>query len=643
MVQAIFFVAAACALLTAARAQSIAYTNSTSAGKILVLYARVTGSTVNNQNTWPAAQSLCQALPGGNLAPISSGAQLVAIQQLMAYLTTRPSGVGLPYGVGSKATPLCSWFGYSTLAGESFSGGGSLTYLKTLPTSSAIYFDDFAKCGAICNGSPGWVSRDCDFEAQNFVCEIDGNTAAGDYVPPAPPTPSSPPPAYPPAYSPPPSSMYPPPAYPASYPPPSYPSPSYPATYPPPVYSSPPPAPAPPVAPSTFTKCAIFNGFNYCASTYDSSAASPNVNPFPWADASTICSQKMGASSVYIGTDLELAFIRTNFPLSANTIGYWTAGAKPGGDLNRPAYVTPTIPNTNSTAWLSSQTILPTTSMFNPVYPWPRYGFDSNFVGNCASGNGCGVALVFSSAGSVLQYVDTAFSLSILCKAPVNFPPASPYPSSAPPTTSTPRVNGQEYVYLPISVKLLLGIGPCQQIQANPASFDFQFSTVTAGSWNGAVQNIPILDGDVPVTGHSYSCVASGRRSLFQAGTSVSTNANTNMPPGVTATQANGNRAAFRNAALNSYQSGQFASNFGVTGAEMTVDPAVTATYYSPSSSSSSNNNLALGLGLGLGLGIPILIGGGFGAYYWYKRRDAQQVGSAEHESLTAPAEVTPQ
>jgi hypothetical protein len=166
-----------------------------------------------------------------------------------------------------------------------------------------------------------------------------------------------------------------------------------------------------------------------------------------------------------------------------------------------------------------------------------------------------------------------------------------------------------------------------------PAPLQIQFEDSTAYAWNITMNNSPshglpsgsspyMLPGDTVLTSFNPSCLTSGRRSLL-ASSSIAVGANTNLPNGFTATEASAASTQFSSAATSAYNGSQFASNYGVTGASVSVGNPISNTYYSPSS---SNNNLAIGVGVGVGVGVPVLAGAGFAAYYFTKKKGEQVV-----------------
>jgi hypothetical protein len=191
-----------------------------------------------------------------------------------------------------------------------------------------------------------------------------------------------------------------------------------------------------------------------------------------------------------------------------------------------------------------------------------------------------------------------------------------------------------------MKTKLTLGTAAaCQSITNFPLPFLFQFNNATATAWNKTMSSKPELYSGLPngatpfmlpgdtVSTVTPNCGTAGRRSLLQGG-SVDTAADANLPPGFTAQMASAASSSFSSNAQSAYISGQFASNYGVTGATVSVGDPVTNTYNSPSSS--SNNNLAIGLGVGLGVGIPVLLGAGYAFYAWNKKQGAQVVAPSE-------------
>jgi hypothetical protein len=291
-------------------------------------------------------------------------------------------------------------------------------------------------------------------------------------------------------------------------------------------------------------------------------------------------------------------------------------------------------------SYLTSQTIAPasTLSQLIPGYAYADQGYNSSYIGNCRSGFGCAIGLTFNQSGA-LQYVDAGLPMSVLCVSsssasppPPAPPPADPPPTSntAPPTSESVRPPGSQFVSLSSKAKLFLSAAACNNIAQFPNPFKFQFQGATVLAWQRTVDKLAIkttdgsspymLNGDIAVTNLATSCAK--RRSLLQ-GASTSIDSDSNLPNGVSLADAQRARGDFQAASRTAYTTGQFASNYAVTGAEVTVSEPVVKTAPSPSSSST---NLALALGLGLGLGIPIVIGGAAGGYYVYSKRAAQDV-----------------
>ena len=330
-----------------------------------------------------------------------------------------------------------------------------------------------------------------------------------------------------------------------------------------------------------------------------------------------------------------------------------------------PSYFFPATASDNG--YLAGATIAAASSASNWVPGWAYSDQGLNgttYPGNFLSGYGGAVGLTWTAQG--LQYVDAGFPLGILCKGylaplppappPVNttnssipppLPPASPLPTTntAPTASSTPRAPGSTYVYFPVSATLFMSYAGCSNVAQFPSPFSYQFSDATAFAWN-KTQNATgasnyILVGDVVLlTGYPITtCGAapsgrklaetSSRRALLQSsssggtlsGPSVAVSANVNLPPGVSLSTATALQSQFQAACLSAYTSSQFASNYGITGASVTVSSPQSAVYNVPSSS--SNNNLAIGLGVGLGVGIPLIAGAGFAAYWFTKKSGA--------------------
>ncbi|GAX72631.1 hypothetical protein CEUSTIGMA_g87.t1 [Chlamydomonas eustigma] len=565
-------------------------------------------------------------------------------------------------GWGNRA--LCAWVGLTNLGVLQLTSFSSIT---TNYTNQLFWAEDSgAMCGAICsngNSSASLYARDCDYEPAAYICKLGGTSSA---------------PAVPTFYAPPPPAYPPPPVYSSPPPPPSPPSPSPtppsppPPTYnPPPTYSPPPsPSPSAPLA-TSFTTC-VSNytlGYTYCALTSGVNSALP----FAWSDAERICETATNvnftspATLVNIASADELNFLLASFPLTNSTVGYWTAGVKSHYSVNASFFLPPSgylggssasmmmsnssmmmMMSPSANTYLSTATIAAAlnSSSWIPGWAYGDQGLNtSTYFGNCLSGYGCGVALTYTAQG--LQYVDAGFPLGVLCKAylatasppPPILPPASPLPTSntAPPAATTTRIPGEVYQTLPMTVALTISATGCNNAQQYPAPFEYGFDDATAYAWNMTMNNTPslyaglpngsspyMMTGDTVVTSFNPTCASSGRRSLFQS-SSIALGANANLPNGFTAAMATSATAQFQSNAKSSYTSGQFASNYGVTGAVVTVLAPVSNTYSSPSSSSSSNN-LAIGLGVGLGVGIPVIAGAGFAAYYFTKKKGEQVV-----------------
>ena len=280
-----------------------------------------------------------------------------------------------------------------------------------------------------------------------------------------------------------------------------------------------------------------------------------------------------------------------------------------------------------------------TSTSWIPSWAYTEAGL-TGYTGNVI--NGFGGAIAITSTAKGLQYVDAGFPLGVICKGPLGLsalPPKAALPSTdaAPPADMTDRSTGN-YTFFPISATLYMTLDDCTKLKVLQTYFKFRYSNTTAAAWNSiqATSATYIKWGDVVPTATSpdfTKCIASTGRKLSAtqgstSGPSIGMAASVNLPPGYTVDQANAARSQFETAAVKAYTSGQFAADFGVTGADVTVSPAQVATYTAPSSSSSSNT-LALGLGVGLGVGVPVIAGLAFAAYYFTKKRGDQEVAPA--------------
>lgn len=461
--------------------------------------------------------------------------------------------------------------------------------------------------------------RDCDFEAQGFICKTTSTPLGGYVVPPPAPVYGSPPPyPPPPVYSPPPAPMPPMPSPPRPFPPPVYtPTPTYAPTYPS-VYGS--PSPSPPPSNFAFAKCVDNGAYRYCATNLTVLSNGTVTGVMAWADAQVYCNTNNAGKLAPLTSAADLAFLLANFPsmllnttLSVNTtLAYWTAAVKsafyPPYNLGWP----------NSSAFLQANAgaIAAPTSRYNAVL---------GVSAPCTRGLGCAVAFTPSAT---LQYVDPGFYAGVICKQEL---PPSPAPSGNGTLPTTPRNPGDTYVSVPLNVTLSLTQAGCQAILAGLANFKGLFSNVSATNWNSANPTIIILSGDVPVNDVIITCSRRrlsrslmSSRMLRQSSSSALVAATMNMPNGVSLDTVNGGLSRFLATASSAYTSGAFASAYGVTGATAVFG---TPTVVTTPTNDSKNNALALGLGIGLGLGIPIICAAIFGVWYMMKRRNAQSVG----------------
>jgi len=338
--------------------------------------------------------------------------------------------------------------------------------------------------------------------------------------------------------------------------------------------------------------------------------------------------------------------------------GYWTAGVFTNLTT---ATVTKALPayafggTSEINAFLQSTTIAAASSSSNwlPTWAYGDQGLNgTTYTGNFINGYGGAVGLTWTSKG--LEYVDAGFPLGVLCElfvgylppSPPVWPPKSPLPTNndAPTAASTPRADGANYTYVPVAATLYMSAEGCANAEKYPKPFNYMYQDSTALAWNTTQTNNQgtayILAGDVTVLSNVPSCSSTGRRlaesssatrrmladakaaSGTSSGPNVAMTANVNLPNGYSATQAAALQSAFASACVSAYTSGQFASNYGITGASVTVSDPKTAIY----SVGGSSNALALGLGIGLGVGIPVLAAAIFGIYYLMKKRGDQEV-----------------
>jgi hypothetical protein len=139
---------------------------------------------------------------------------------------------------------------------------------------------------------------------------------------------------------------------------------------------------------------------------------------------------------------------------------------------------------------------------------------------------------------------------------------------------------------------------------------------------------------------------AAGRRMLLAGTVNVTVTSVISMPDGLTEAEVNTLTAGFAIAQFTGYQTGQFASLFGVTGVAVTQGTVYTT--YPPEETS---NSFVIGIAVGLGVGIPILIG--LAVLAWWivrKKKAASAVGPTQvHDEEAAlgvavadlPAEAT--
>ena len=340
--------------------------------------------------------------------------------------------------------------------------------------------------------------------------------------------------------------------------------------------------------------------------------------------------------------------------------GYWTSGVFTNLTIAGPAYAFGG--NSELNAYLQSATIAAASSSNNwlPTWAYGDQGLNgtTTYTGNFINGFGGAVGLTWTAMG--LQYVDAGFPMGVLCEAFVGYlppsppvwPPRSPLPTSdeAPTAASTPRVEGANYTYFPIAATLYMSAEGCASAAKFPKPFNYMYQDSTASAWNTTQTKTGgkafILAGDVSVLSNVPSCASTGRK-LAQSSSatrrmladvtetsggttanSVKMTANVNLPSGYSAADATKLQSDFAKACVSAYTSGQFASNYAITGASITVSDPKTATYTVPSSS----NTLALGLGIGLGVGIPLLAAIAFAIYYFSSKRSAEKVTPVANE-----------
>eukprot|EP00195_Chlamydomonas_chlamydogama_P000578 CAMPEP_0202920872 /NCGR_PEP_ID=MMETSP1392-20130828/77083_1 /ASSEMBLY_ACC=CAM_ASM_000868 /TAXON_ID=225041 /ORGANISM="Chlamydomonas chlamydogama, Strain SAG 11-48b" /LENGTH=884 /DNA_ID=CAMNT_0049614391 /DNA_START=111 /DNA_END=2766 /DNA_ORIENTATION=+ len=229
-----------------------------------------------------------------------------------------------------------------------------------------------------------------------------------------------------------------------------------------------------------------------------------------------------------------------------------------------------------------------------------------------------------------------------VCAVPRTTAPSS---STGTPQTVSTGAQGQERLQIPSSASLTVSKVACNSIATNKASFIASFQAVTASGFSTST-GVSVSATDIEVSSVVTACAATRRgllsgsllgpstgpkqgRELLQSGSSVSVAFNIALPAGVSTDQAKtaGSTLAARSGTL--YTSGQFASDFGVTAASLTVQDPVTAGSYSSTDGGDKKKKLALGLGLGLGLGIPVLVALLVAVVLASKRRGAPAVAPA--------------
>jgi len=358
----------------------------------------------------------------------------------------------------------------------------------------------------------------------------------------------------------------------------------------------------------------------YCAYNQNGTAISPLVS---WTDAQTLCDQWLNMRSWAPASSAEYNYVTRAFPVAStnNTYGYWTLGGRAG--INSKPY---SLADDEGSAFMQSASINSPSVNYRPAT-----GND-----NCALGYGCAVGVVYSLGVPSLQYMDAALGLSIMCEGPkpgTNPPPAQPYPgfSGLPPAPATADQPGVSRVKIPSSkASLTIGRQACLAIVNNDAPFKIAFAAATAGGFTNST-GIVVQAGDVTVTDVAKACAAaaSGRRSLLRwllqsSSSSVTTTFDMLLPPGTSVEAATAANSKFSSQANSIYTSGQFGSNFQVTGASVTMGTPLSVD--GPSDDDDKKRRLALGLGIGLGLGIPILIAIIVGIVLAMKRRGDQNV-----------------
>lgn len=558
------------------------------------LYASTGTPAVDAAQVWVAAEAACVGA-GGHLTSISAVKEEAVVLRFVDFLKNgSPPPNWAAYGNSTK----CIWFGYSNLYDHegNFTDGADVTYIRTkmaLPSTgfvNATYFSANAGCAALCQDG-AYYFRDCDQEPQAFVCKTSGSTPVNS-------------------------------ADATSLTIPASPFDGFTAVAATTGHSIPGGLPYP--ARPTFAKCVDYAalGNTYCSTT----ASSISGTPMSWAEAQYFCQASGKGNLATIESSSEMLYMLTTFAPTQSNPALWLGAVKPGF---YPAVSA--VPGGISTFVQAQSSFGDPTDTYVPNI-WTTYGFTSTDSGVCMKGHGCGLALTRGNSGQAgLQYIDMAFRAAVICKAKtvivqdnvaVELPPI---PNDIPQTERS----GEPFANLPQSSVLSLNSVGCQVISQQPDAFEYQYSKVTSEIWNSVQPQHRIKVGDVDVTGTVLTACSApaGRRMLLAGGAiNVTVNSVISMPDGLSEADVNTMTAGFAIAQYTGYQSGQFASLFGVTGVAVTQ-----GVVYTTNPPEEKSNGFVIGIAVGLGAGIPILIGLAVLAWWIIKKKKATSaVGPAQ-------------
>lgn len=314
----------------------------------------------------------------------------------------------------------------------------------------------------------------------------------------------------------------------------------------------------------SFSSCVAYGQYTYCGA----------ARPYSYTDAELVCEYFLGlnASLVTINSDLEYAFIQKTFNVSSDVPGYWTSAVSAGfGPIVNLRAFAP-----NDATWINNQSITVNSA-------WSAGNITGTFNNYCSSGGQCAVAYTLVNSGT-LQFVDPGFALGVLCKVPTNQSGAYYSFSSSNVAKKLNRPTEREpddiVIQVPLNLTFSLTVAACQAILADKSAFIIALANSTAEDWNRKNSDSlgSIVDGDVIIAAITSTCAAvSGRRSLLQSSTSLSTTVNVNTPPGTTADGASVAASSYAASGAVGLTGTAFASTYGISSIASVQPQAVSA------------------------------------------------------------------